>query len=368
MAPKAKAAYPKMAPKAKAAAKTGASKKKKVLKTPEVSEDALAKARTILADEAELKRRRSSLMYQLEISGEKHAYDHMGSKDMKKQWIEAKIAEQIADGTIEVKAEKSNTVVVENSKSGEGQWYGKEALILMLGARKAQAKIDSGKLPTRPDPDTGLEGEWDIEYKFVQVKEIKSEVDRTETKISGEQELGDKDAIQAAQDELKDIKEAIAAGSTASASAGTGTVVAAQPTSASGTASVAAAGPTIKQEADKTAETHKKTLESLVKDRRKVFLSCSETLTVLKTYFKDTESGRYTVQLNEDIKKLVPKYTKLLKKLEAATISQLEDKTTLLGLAVELDGLYDEFNAVEDWYYRLIPDAVDKLGKKRKRL
>ena len=72
--------------------------------------------------------------------------------------------------------------------------------------------------------------------------------------------------------------------------------------------------------------------------------------------------------LKEDIKKLIPKYTKLLKKLEAATISQVEEKAILMALAMELDDLYNDFNTAEDWYYRLIPDAVDKLGKKRKRL
>ena len=356
--------------KSKAAAKKAS--KKASLKTPEVSDAALTKAKELLADEAELKRRRSSLMYQLELSGDKKAYDRMECTAMKKAWIEAKIAEQIEEGLIDVKSEKSQTVEVENRKSGEGEWFGKEALILMLGARKAQAKIDSGKLPTRPDQDTGLEGEWDVEYKIVRVKEIKSEVDRTETKISGERALGDKAAVQAAQDELNDIKKAVSFSEPASTGAApptsAGTVVAASPSSASGTASVAAAEPVVKLEGDQTGDKHKKTLDALVKDRRKVFLACSETLTVLKTYFKDTESGRYTSQLNEDIKKLIPKYTKLLKKLEAATISQVEEKAILMALAMELDDLYNDFNTAEDWYYRLIPDAVDKLGKKRKRL
>ena len=67
------------------------------------------------------------------------------------------------------------------------------------------------------------------------------------------------------------------------------------------------------------------------------------------------------------MKKLLPKFTKVFKKLEAATITALEDPAALLAIAIELDECYKSFNDAEDWYYRLVPDAEKKIGKKRKR-
>ena len=88
---------------------------------------------------------------------------------------------------------------------------------------------------------------------------------------------------------------------------------------------------------------------------------------MLKSYYKETEGGRYTAELNVDCKKLIPRFAKVFKQLEAATISQLTDEATLLAISCELDGCYESFNEAEDWYYRLCPDAEKKLGKKRKR-
>ena len=84
-----------MAPKRGAAKPVPKKKGKKTLEAPVVSQDALDKAKKMLEDEAELKRRRSSIMYQLEISGDKKYYDRMGNTAINKDFIEKKIAQQI---------------------------------------------------------------------------------------------------------------------------------------------------------------------------------------------------------------------------------------------------------------------------------
>ena len=99
-----------------------------------------------------------------------------------------------------------------------------------------------------------------------------------------------------------------------------------------------------------------------------MFLACSEAITILKTYYKDTESGRYTQELNADLKKLLPKFSKCFMKLEQATISNVTDRAVLVALATELDEAYSGFNDAEEWYYRLVPDAEKRVGKKRKRV
>ena len=67
------------------------------------------------------------------------------------------------------------------------------------------------------------------------------------------------------------------------------------------------------------------------------------------------------------MKKLIPNFSKVFKKLEAATISKLEGEATLLAIAVDLYEVYKAFNDAEDWHYRLVPDAEQKIGKKRQR-
>ncbi len=51
-------------------------------------------------------------------------------------------------------------------KSGhEYSWVGKHHLVQTLGKEKAEFRIASGKMLSRPDPVIGLSDEWSLEYK-----------------------------------------------------------------------------------------------------------------------------------------------------------------------------------------------------------
>ena len=354
-----------MAPKAaakNAAKKTVKGKNKTPLTQPVVTPQALQRAQQMLADEAELKRKRSSLAYFLETNGHKKAFNAMGST-AKKDFLDAWVAEQIEAGKFKTTKETVNRIEVENEGKATGEWMGKAAMIRLYGEVKAQAKIDSGVLKHRADPDTLKDCEWNREYYCSREQKITSERDKTIQNIKGIEDLETENQRKEAMAQFGDFKSCIAAdtpeGGSGSSSSKDTIVVA--PTSESEIKVKTESNP------DLEASKHQKTLDALVKDRRKVFLACSEAVTVLKTYFKDTEIGRYTQELNQDLKKLIPKFSKVLKKLEAATISMVEDKPVLLAIASELDSCYLEYNTAEDWYYRLVPDAEAKVGKKRRR-
>ena len=328
-----------------------ASKKKGA--QPVVSAEALKKAQEILADEAEKKRQRSSMAYRLGQTGENVVYDNLGNRE-KNKFLEEHVARLIEEGKVKVKHTTNQTVALETSGVKEGEWLCKTALIQRYGAEKAQNKIDSGKLRVQPDPDTGLDGEWDKEYYVSKVKKVETETDRQTLDIKTDEDLTEGGSrIKDVLETFRDVKSCVAMNGEAASG------------SAAGSTDPPTPLPPVEIKTEESKNT--KTVEALKKDVRKVFLSCSEAITILKTYFRDTESGRYTQELNSDLKKLIPKFSKIFKKLEQATISKITDPGTLLALATELDQCYSSFNEVEDWYYRLVPDAEKKVGKKRKR-
>ena len=47
----------------------------------------------------------------------------------------------------------------------EYSWVGKHHLVRTLGKEKAELRIASGKMQSRPDPVTSLSDEWSLEYK-----------------------------------------------------------------------------------------------------------------------------------------------------------------------------------------------------------
>eukprot|EP00959_Pyramimonas_sp_CCMP1952_P138659 2902245-Pyramimonas_sp.AAC.1 len=63
----------------------------------------------------------------------------------------------------EIKSERS----LESKKKSEHLfvWMGKQQMINAFGEAKAASKIASNKLESRPDPDSGLDDEWNREYK-----------------------------------------------------------------------------------------------------------------------------------------------------------------------------------------------------------
>ena len=72
-----------------------------------------------------------------------------------------------------------------NSKDNKDvdEWLGKQGLIDRFGLAKAMARIESGKMITRPDPIIGLDDEWSREY-FITTDTVERNESRTD-----EQEL-----------------------------------------------------------------------------------------------------------------------------------------------------------------------------------
>ncbi len=338
-----------------------APKKSKKQTVPVVSPEALKKAQEILADEAEKKRQRSSMTYQMQQDGEYCKYDMLG-RPAKNKFLEEYVAKLIEEGKVKVKSTTVQSLEIDKTSEQEWEWLGKQAMINRFGEEKANNKIGSGKLLHQPDPDTGLDGEWDREYKVAKKIQKNIEADRYTMNINTDEDLEPGTRLAERMEAFTDVKSCVAGNSTSGSGSSSVT--------GSGTGSSVAAcdgkNVDIKLE-DGPKNTNTKTMDALRKDTRKVFLSCSETITIMKTYFKDTESGRYTQELNNDLKKLIPKFTKIFKKLEQACISNISDEGTLLALALEIDSAYTEFNAAEGWYYRLVPDAENRFGKKRKR-
>jgi hypothetical protein len=131
-----------------------------------VSESDLAAAKAALADEAELKRQRSSMTYFLKSQGLDQAYSVKGNT-AKKQFLANWMAKRMADHRVKTSHSSSQEFRSTTSSGSVWGWMGKEQMIKVLGEHKATAKIDSGLLKHRPDRDTTLDGEWDREYMLV---------------------------------------------------------------------------------------------------------------------------------------------------------------------------------------------------------
>ena len=80
--------------------------------------------------------------------------------------------------------------------------------------------------------------------------------------------------------------------------------------------------------------------------------------------FEQTKTNKYTLELHNDIKILVPKYATLYKAIEKVAVTKLEDEATLLALAVKIDTLDQTFTNLKDICNRYFPPDTKKKQKK----
>ena len=148
---------PKTAPKKKTEKPVGIG-----LSAPVVSAADIAKAKEALLDEKARKRENSNMMYWLKKEGNKAAFD-ASPINARKEFFVGWFADKISKGG----ATSSGSKDIGTSKTSgqEYGWVSKHQLVKTLGKEKAEARIASGKMPTRPDPVTGLSDEWSLEYK-----------------------------------------------------------------------------------------------------------------------------------------------------------------------------------------------------------
>ena len=101
------------------------------------------------------------------------------------------VADLIEKGSIKSKSEFVQSISVVKQDRAKGEWMGKQSMINMMGETKATNKINSGKLPSRPDPDTGFTGEWDMEYEVTRGLKISNETDSTKQDVTHGEDIQD---------------------------------------------------------------------------------------------------------------------------------------------------------------------------------
>ena len=308
-----------------------------------VSDAEVASAQAALKNAAERKRQNSNMHFYLQNIGKKNAYDRLSSAE-KKEFFLKWFAKKAGESTVTSNASQSVTTVTESGDNFE--WMGKDAMIQKLGERKAMSKIESGKLETRPDQDTGKAGEWDIEYKVFwgQGRSLESQKQCHSLDTTGE----------VSGEGLKEAMEDMAAASTHT---GEGTNVCTS---------------FVKREreeepATSTTSTESKTFEAIKKNPRSVLRACGDTIVTMKTMYETTHGGKYTEALHADLTKLLPKFKShytALEKIVTKPTADLDD-AVCFALAKKLDVEYGKFNEYSEWFQKLFPKA-SKKGKKAK--
>ena len=160
--------------------------KKALDPAPNCSEAELSAARKELQDEAERKRARSSMKHYLESTGQYDAY-MVAPMPVKRGWLERHWAHQLANGG-GIKTSK-RVVQTNQHKERDFEWMNKWAMIQRFGEVKAVNKINSGKLQEQPDKDTGLTGEWDIEYKVFKETGGEAQSNITKDAVQSKEEI-----------------------------------------------------------------------------------------------------------------------------------------------------------------------------------
>ena len=141
-----------------------------------------------------------------------------GTYDVYKTWdMQAKrtfMVKSFADRLArpDSKAKFRNFKEVQNTEHADNNytWMSKAAMITAVGEVKALAKISSGKLATRTDPDSGLDDEWNMEYKVYQKTGGRGESVSTGSNLEANQELGEGSQREQAGTEMESMMKSMA--------------------------------------------------------------------------------------------------------------------------------------------------------------
>ena len=102
------------------------------------------------------------MMYWLKKEGNKAAFD-ASSVHARKDFFVGWFADKMNKGGVTNSGSKD--IGTSKTSGQEYGWVSKHQLVQTLGKEKAEARIASGKMLTRPDPVTGLSDKWSLEYK-----------------------------------------------------------------------------------------------------------------------------------------------------------------------------------------------------------
>ena len=263
------------------------------------------------------------------------------STEAKRRYLESWFADQLTSKKAKVTQSAVKETVMNRASAHLYKWMSKQAMINDMGEQKALSKIDSGKLASRADPDTGLDTEWTKEFKVYTDTGGDSENVSDKTTLAAAEELnGDAD--------INEAKASMAASSSCMAG-GSGPPV---PEAAKGD---------IKKEGGKAekpkevAMQHGDTLRRLQTDTKREMRACADKLMVLKEIFEKTKNGKYTQQIHQDAQALIPKMASLIVKVEKTILAECTDEPTLLAIAKNIDTITTSFEEVQAWYQRMVP-------------
>ena len=122
------------------------------LSAPVVSAADIAKAKEALLDDKARKRENANMLFWLKKTGNKEAYDK-SPMQARKEFLIGWFADKLSKG--DVKSSSSKDIGSTRKSGHEYSWVGKHHIVQTLGKEKAEHRIASGKMESRPDPVTG---------------------------------------------------------------------------------------------------------------------------------------------------------------------------------------------------------------------
>ena len=339
-----------MAPKRKGSAR-GAGKP---LVAPVVSEQELNEAKQLLEDAAQKKRARSNLSYYLQINGLTDSFEAMEKDEKTKymtSWFAQRVTEKKGELTNTLKTVKEGSINTERGRAFI--WVTKEKMEIEIGKEAAKEKIASGKLQTRPDPDTGSTSEHAKEYKLYRTVGSEMEVTKNGQRLEQEEDVAE-NGLQEAVDNIDGTLAALGQGRGGSSADGRG--------NAFGDAVK------VKQEpqgdsSPEPSNPHLATFNTLQKEPQKVQRKTADELTDLKQMYEATKDKKFFAVINQETEKLIPKVASLYRRLERVVVEGISDEATLQALAKTKGELGKSYDEVAEWYGRMNPGKGKKARK-----
>ena len=265
-------------------------------------------------------------------------------------------------------SQKSITSLKETDHSYK--WMCWEQLKVHFGEVKAQAKVDSGKLESRPDPDTGKDDKDNKEWKVYFDTGGNKELDEDRRNLMVDEEVGEGKEAQELMASFRESQGRMAGNVSLNQ-------VKTEPEDTpqkEGNADKEGPGcgcGNVDLEEDEDLEEDDKTFIDLQQAPRNVLRNVMELLTNLKEMYGVTGRTKYLDGMQADIGKLIPRFAKLFRQVEASVINKdtpedVDPKVKLAALkalATKVDADLAEFEELKEAYEKWFP-ASKKQRKK----
>ncbi|CAK0803047.1 unnamed protein product, partial [Prorocentrum cordatum] len=232
--------------------------------------------------------------------------DSRRKKAFFEQWFADKL--KSTQGANKLKTTRSS--VSETKKETCVEWMSKEM---------AETRLEG-----RPDPNTGLAGENDLECKFWFDQGAETEFDRRQKGAENDRELGAAEKVEEAKAHFDSIIDGGAGGSGA------------------------AAPSTI--EAKKEFGEFTKTVESFKADPKSTCRNVATVLTELKRISTQTRDNKYAATVRGGAKSLAPKAKRVFNILNDLHSEDCKVGAAILAMAQLLDPCFEKYNEISEWF------------------